>query len=302
MAAYVGKVRVGPGDPVRVMAVLNLSPESFYSGSVVSPDKAVERAFELAEGGADIIDVGAMSTAPYRDAWVPPEKEAERLLPALKELAATLDVPITVDTYRPAIAEKALRLGAAGINDVTGLKLYPETCRVVRDHGASIVLMARERAPRPGVDPVARVVDALRESLYIALSCGVDEDRIVVDPGIGFPVLPPGDIPHTVTGEHRHGDPEWPWWRWDTYIIANLRRLGVLGRPILVGVSRKSFVRRIVGVPSPEEALHGSIAAEAIAVLMGAHAVRTHNPRETLQAVRMAEAVRGFTSVDHPLP
>ncbi|MCU7787462.1 dihydropteroate synthase [Pyrobaculum sp. 3827-6] len=290
--AVLGGVAVGDGEPIRIMAVLNLSPESFYKGSVALADP-VERAAEL-EKHSDILDVGAMSTAPYLETWIPPEKELERLRAVLPDLVAAVKIPISVDTFRPKVAEYALKTGAAIVNDVTGGKLYPEMCRVVADYGASVVLVARETQPRAGLDPVKRVVEALRKSVERFEKCGVESERIVVDPGIGFPLLPPRDEPHVVRGEYRHGDPEWPWWKWDLHIIANLHALRELGRPILVGVSRKSFLRRITGVERAEEVLPASLAAETVAALNGAHVIRTHNPLETRQAVKVAEALRSI--------
>ncbi|WP_238136273.1 dihydropteroate synthase [Thermoproteus sp. CP80] len=290
--AYLGKLPIGSGHPVRIMGVINASPESFYAGSIADvPERAVELA-DSWRGFVDLIDVGGMSTAPYKDTWVPAEEELRRVVPVVKALAQHVDVPISVDTYRPKVAEEALRAGASIVNDVTGLKLYPEMCKVVRDYGASLVLMAREREPRPGADPVDRLISALRESVEIALRCGVDPERIVVDPGIGFPTLPPADAPYVMAGEYRHGDPQWPWWKWDLYVIKNLEKIGELGRPVLVGVSRKSFIRRILGAKTPDEVLPGSLAAEALAVAHGANAIRTHNPKESRQAVKIAEALR----------
>ena len=290
--AYLGKLPIGSGHPVRIMGVINASPESFYAGSIVDvPERAVELA-DSWRGFVDLIDVGGMSTAPYKDTWVPAEEELRRVVPVVKALAQHVDIPISVDTYRPKVAEEALRAGASIVNDVTGLKLYPEMCKVVRDYGASLVLMAREREPRPGADPVDRLISALRESVEIALRCGVDPERIVVDPGIGFPTLPPADAPYVIAGEYRHGDPQWPWWKWDLYVIKNLEKIRELGRPVLVGVSRKSFIRRILGARTPDEVLPGSLAAEALAVAHGADAIRTHNPKESRQAVKIAEALR----------
>jgi len=290
--AYLGKLPIGSGHPVRIMGVINASPESFYAGSIADvPERAVELA-DSWRGFVDLIDVGGMSTAPYKDTWVPAEEELRRVVPVVKALAQHVDIPISVDTYRPKVAEEALRAGASIVNDVTGLKLYPEMCKVVRDYGASLVLMAREREPRPGADPVDKLISALRESVEIALRCGVDPERIVVDPGIGFPTLPPADAPYVMAGEYRHGDPQWPWWKWDLYVIKNLEKIGELGRPVLVGVSRKSFIRRILGARTPDEVLPGSLAAEALAVAHGADAIRTHNPKESRQAVKIAEALR----------
>lgn len=290
--AKLGWVDVGDGYPTRIMAVLNLSPESFYKGSVAVGD-AVERALEL-EKHADILDVGAMSTAPYLETWIPPEKELERIRAVLPEIIKNVKVPVSVDTYRPRVAEYALKIGASVINDVTGGKLYPEMCRIVADHGASVVLMAREKEPNRGLQPIDRVMNALKESIDHFEKCGVEPNKIVIDPGIGFPLLPPRDEPYVVRGEFRHGDENWPWWKWDLHILTNLQRLKALGKPILVGVSRKSFLRRVTGVERPEEVLPASVAAEAIAVLNGANVIRTHNPQETKQATRLAEAIRSI--------
>jgi dihydropteroate synthase len=290
--AKLGWVDVGDGYPTRIMAVLNLSPESFYKASVAVGD-AVERALEL-EKHADILDVGAMSTAPYLETWIPPEKELERIRAVLPEIIKNVKVPVSVDTYRPRVAEYALKIGASVINDVTGGKLYPEMCRIVADHGASVVLMAREKEPNRGLQPIDRVMNALKESIDHFEKCGVEPNKIVIDPGIGFPLLPPRDEPYVVRGEYRHGDENWPWWKWDLHILTNLQRLKALGKPILVGVSRKSFLRRVTGVERPEEVLPASVAAEAIAVLNGANVIRTHNPQETKQAARLAEAIRSI--------
>jgi dihydropteroate synthase len=162
----------------------------------------------------------------------------------------------------------------------------------VADHGASVILVAREKEPNRGLQPIDRVINALKESIDHFEKCGVEPNKIVIDPGIGFPLLPPRDEPYVVRGEYRHGDENWPWWKWDLHILANLQRLKTLGKPILVGVSRKSFLRRVTGVERPEEVLPASVAAEAMAVLNGANVIRTHNPQETKQAVRLAEAIR----------
>jgi dihydropteroate synthase len=290
--AKLGWVDVGDGYPTRIMAVLNLSPESFYKASV-AVDNAVDRALEL-EKHADILDVGAMSTAPYLDAWIPPEKELERIRATLPEIVKNVKAPVSVDTYRPQVAEYALKVGASIVNDVTGGKLYPEMCNIVADHGASVILVAREKEPNRGLQPIDRVMNALKESIDHFEKCGVEPNKIVIDPGIGFPLLPPRDEPYVVRGEYRHGDENWPWWKWDLHILINLQRLKTLGKPILVGVSRKSFLRRVTGVERPEEVLPASVAAEAIAVLNGANVIRTHNPQETKQAVRLAEAIRSI--------
>lgn len=290
--AYLGNIEVGDGCPVRVMAVLNLSPESFYVDSVArTPAETIEKAVQLAQY-ADIIDVGAMSTAPYKWAWIPQDEELKRIQAVLPALAKEVNKPISIDSYRPKVVEYALKVGASIVNDVSGLKLYPELGWIAADYGVSMVIMARERTPRPGIDPVARVIGALGDSIKYAVECGVDPRKIVVDPGIGFPTLPSKDEPYVIEGEYRHGDINWPWWRWDLHIIENLPKLKVLGRPVLVGVSRKSFLRRITGAGTPDVVLPASLAAEALAVYLGADVVRTHNPAETCQAVMVAHQLR----------
>ncbi len=291
MISHIADIKIGDGYPPRVVAVLNLSPESFYKGSV-AVDNALDKALDL-EKYADVVDVGAMSTAPYIDSWISPEKELERLAAVLPELVKNLERPISVDTYRPHVAEYALKTGAAAVNDVTGGKLYPEMCKVVREYDASVILVARERQPTQGT-PIERVINALRESVQHFENCGVEPHKIIIDPGVGFPTLPPSDEPYVVKGEYRHGHEKWPWWKWDMYILAKLEMLKTLNKPILVGVSRKSFLRKIVNVKNPEEVLPASLAAETIAVLHGAHAIRTHNPRETRQAIEIAHAARHF--------
>ena len=289
--AYLGNVALGDGYPVRIIGVVNLSPESFYQGSVAhSVEEAVERAASLVEEGADIIDVGAMSTAPYKNAWIPPEEEERRLIPVVKRLAETLTVPISVDTYRPGVAVKALEAGASIINDVTGLGLYPELANVAARYGASMILCARLRKPNRG-DPVENLLEAASESLAIAIRRGVDPVRIALDPCIGFPILPPRDEPLVASGPYRHGDEKWSWVDWDLYVLSNLSRFKSLNRPVVIGVSRKSFLRRLAGVESPDEILPASVSAESLAVFLGANGVRTHNPRDTRQAVRIAESL-----------
>jgi len=291
MRAKLGPVEIGEGLPIRIMYAINASPESFYGGSVVkSAEEAVERALSVKEH-VDVVDVGGMSTAPYKETWITPEEEERRVVPIVRALSDAGFV-VSVDTFRPRVAEAALRAGASIVNDISGLKLYPELCKVAREYDAGIILMARERGARIGVDPVERLAEAMRESLSTALKCGIDEEKIALDPGIGFPLLPARDEPYLIRDEYRHGDPEWPWWKWDSYVLANLRKLKM--RPLVVGVSRKSFIRRIVGEGDPEKVLPGSLAAEAIAALFGADMIRTHNPKETEQAAKLAKAIREF--------
>jgi dihydropteroate synthase len=269
MKAELGGVKVGDGCEVAIIGVLNLSPESFYPGSVVrGPAQAVRRAKRMLEQGADIIDIGAASTAPN----VRPisfEMERRRIFPIIKILAKKIDAPLSVDTQRAAIAEEALEIGARIINDVSGLKSDPRMAKVLAESKCSAILMAAREKPGDA-RTIAEIRRALEDSLEICRRNKIDLQKIVIDPGVGF---------------GKGGD-------YDVRILANLRSLKDLGRPICVAVSRKAFIGRILGLRDPADRLAGSLAATAVAVLNGADVVRTHDVGETLRAVRVAEAMR----------
>lgn len=268
-SADLAGIRVGEGNPVVIVGVLNTSPDSFYAGSVVkSPTEAVKRARRMLDEGAGIIDVGAMSTAPGVKP-IPVSLERRKLLPMVEALVRKLDSPISIDTQRAEIAEAALKAGAHIINDVSGLKADPEMARVLADFGCSAVLMAARQKPGD-VRTIEGIKRELGKSLRMCERHDIDLKKIIIDPGIGF-------------GKGAE---------WDLYILANLRRLAALERPICVAVSRKGFIGKVLDLPDPVDRLWGSLAATAIAVLNGADVIRTHDPEETLHAVRLAEAVR----------
>jgi dihydropteroate synthase len=286
--ARLGPVLVGDGSPVRIMAAINVSPESFYKGSVAdTADEVASRVRKAVEEGAELIDIGGASTAPYLKGGVPEEVERSRVVAAVRaavEATAGGKTGISVDTVRASVAEAALKRGASVVNDVSGLKGDPAMSRVVRERGASLLAMAHS-AGNSSMRPIPLVSRSLRQTLRIAEKAGIDERLIVLDPGIGFF----RDGPGSATSSQQR---TMPWYEWDCEVIANLRRLEALGRPIGVGLSRKSFLGKILGLETPEERLVGSLAATAIAVTNGAQLVRTHDVRETLQAVRAAEAVK----------
>ncbi len=313
--ADVAGVEVGTGLPVVVMGVVNVSPESFHPGSVYQGDEAIVRAaLGMVEAGAALIDVGGRSTAPYLATAISESEEADRLGHAVELLAAKLPVPISADTPRPGPARVALEAGARVINDVSTLR-DPDLARLVASHSAGLILMASpepgERTGAPGVrrprgvrrrsvrgdhtarrarrgrsetdrrtagapvrspSPVAVVRTMLAGGLRRASAAGIPLRRIVVDPGIGF-----------------FRDASMPWHEWDARVIAGLGALRDLGRPIAVGVSRKSFIGAILGQSDTQDRLAGSLAATAIAVANGAAVVRTHDVAETRDAVRVAE-------------
>jgi len=274
--ATLAGVAVGGDAPVVVIGALNVSPESFYSGSVHSrPDDLLTAALAMVEAGAAIIDVGARSTAPYRATALPLDVERARLVHAVEALAAKLPVPVSADTTSATVAEAALERGARIVNDVSGLG-DPAMARVVERHGASLLLMAHPGSaatPRSG-EPVAIVRATLSAALDRARAAGIPDARVALDPGIGF-----------------FRDEAWPWPAWDLHVLANLAALHEIGRPLAVGVSRKSFIGAVTGRAEPAERLAGSLAAAVMAVSRGAAAIRTHDVAETIDAVRMAERV-----------
>jgi dihydropteroate synthase len=268
-------VLLGDGQPVAIMGVINVSPESFHPGSVYHGDDALRKAaVAMVEAGAALIDVGARSTAPYRATEIAEGEETDRLAHAVRALARELSVPVSADTTRPAVARAALDAGARVVNDVSGLA-EPVLARVAAERDAGLVVMA---APGPGRrldEPVASVTRILREALATARAAGVADARMVLDPGIGF-----------------FRDAGMPWHAWDVAVLAGLPALARLGRPLCVGVSRKSFIGALTGRDDPAARLPGSLAAAAAAVLGGAALIRTHDVAETRDAVRVAEHLR----------
>ena len=274
--AIVAGVSVGDGLDVAVVGALNVSPESFYSGSVaVDADRLLQAAEAMARAGAAWLDVGAMSTAPYLEARIPETLEADRLHWAVGLLTTKLDLPVSADVSRVGPARAALEAGARMINDVTGLAGDPALARLTAEAGVALVLMAGPTVAPIAGEPVATVHAGLERSLAIARAAGIPDERILVDPGIGF---------------FRGHGVSWP--DWDCRVLAGLPALRDLGRPLYVGVSRKSFIGAVAGVADPADRLPGSLAATAAAVLGGAQVIRAHDVAETVQAVRVAQAVR----------
>ncbi|HYD48020.1 MAG TPA: dihydropteroate synthase [Terriglobales bacterium] len=273
--ANLAGVEVGDGFPVRIVGALNVSPESFFSGSVARDVRALQKNAErMLTEGADILDLGAMSTAPYVDGEISESEEIERMARAVKALRRVGEMPISIDTQRSQVASAALAEGANIINDVSGLYADPEMAKVAQS-AQGLILMARERGPSAG-EPIVTAGSLLRQSLRRARAAQINMAGIVLDPGIGF---------------YQRG-PQ-PWYEVDCALLRTLSRLRRLGRPLLIGASRKSFIGRMTGRKAPADRLFGSIACAAIAVFNGAALVRTHDIAATLDAVKMAAAIRG---------
>ncbi|MBI3756610.1 MAG: dihydropteroate synthase [Deltaproteobacteria bacterium] len=273
--AQLADLSVGDLAPVRVMAVLNVSPESFYPGSVrIDLAQLAAAARVMASAGADIIDVGAMSTAPYLKTQISEDEETDRLARAVETITTTVALPISADTQRAKPAAAALAAGARIINDVSGLKRDPDMAHLIATSGAGVILMASEVTPASG-EPIQRIQATLQESLRLAAQAQIPADRIVLDPGVGF-----------------FRQPGVSWYDWDCIVLRELAALRTLGFALLIGASRKSFIGKILDQPEAADRLSGSLACAAIAVNNGAHIIRAHDVKETVDTVRMAERLR----------
>ena len=257
------------GRPV-VMGVLNVTPDSFSDGGrFFDPGAALDQARRMVAEGADILDIGAESTRPYGDAVaVPLAEEMRRLEPILPAVVA-LGVPVSIDTIKAKTAAWALAAGATIVNDVWGLQRDPDMAPLVSEQAVPVVLMHNREAADPAIDIMADITAFLSRSLEIAARAGIARERIVLDPGIGFGKTPKQSV----------------------IAIARLGELKSFGLPLLIGASRKRFIDRISSAP-PDRRLGGSLAAHLAAVANGAAIVRTHDVAETVQALRVAAAIR----------
>lgn len=256
-----------------LMGVINLSSESFYEGSYCPPSHVSDAVERMIAEGAHIVDVGGRSTAP-RAPHISVDEELRRVEEALKLLDVDDRVLVSVDTQYAKVARRALELGAHIVNDVSGLLCDFGLADVVSEFGCPIVLMASCTRRGDGLGLAQSLVCAER-TVERALRLGVKRERIILDPAIGR--WTPEKEPHH-----------------DLEVLDGLEHFKQMGFPLLVGVSRKSFIGEVLGVP-PEERLYGSLGATAIAVYKGADIIRTHDVRETLHAVRVAEAIRRRT-------
>ncbi|MDK2972801.1 MAG: dihydropteroate synthase [Candidatus Sumerlaeota bacterium] len=273
-----GALAIGRSRPVRIMAIINASPESFYGGSVAVGSDGVRAAAEqAAEQGADVLDIGAMSTAPYRQTLVSPAEEEDRMGEAVAAARSASGLPLSADTMRASVARVALDAGASVINDVSGFEEDPAMAALAAERGCGVVLMARENAERPRDErqPALLVAERLSQALARADKAGVERNRVVLDPGLGF-------FRNTAR----------PWEEFDLEILRHLETLEVDGHPLLVSASRKSFLKPLLGREKAEDRLAGSLAAAAWCALHGASMLRTHDVAATRDAVRLIEMLR----------
>jgi dihydropteroate synthase len=253
-----------------VMGILNVTPDSFSDGGrFLDPDAAIAHARRMVAEGADIIDVGAESTRPYGTATaVSLDEEVRRLEPVLAAVAG-LGVPVSIDTMKAKVAAVALAAGASIVNDVWGLQRDPGMASVVAQHAVPVILMHNRETADPAIDIMGDIAAFFARSLALAERAGIAHDRIVLDPGIGFGKTPEQSLT----------------------ALARLDRFKTFGLPLLVGASRKRFIDKVSPAP-PDRRLGGSLAAHLLAVAGGARIIRAHDVAETVQAFRIAAAIR----------
>jgi len=259
-------------DP-KIMGIINLSPDSFYPGSrVPSVSTAVRVAERMIEEGADYLDVGAESSRPGAKP-ISEEEELAIIIPVIKQLSQSFAIPISVDTYKPSVAQKALEEGVSIVNNITGLR-FPEMASIIAEYDAGVVVMHMLGSPENMQediqydDCVNEIKQFLEKGIQTAEAAGISSDRIWVDPGIGFGKT----IQHNLK------------------ILGNLESFASLQKPILLGTSRKSFIGKILDLPVAER-LEGSLATAVIGLIKGAKILRVHDVQETYRAVKIASEI-----------
>lgn len=258
------------------MGVVNTTPDSFSDGGLFfDKEKAVKHALKLVEDGADIIDIGGESTRPGAEP-VSASDEIKRTIPVIEAISRQITVPISIDTYKAEVAKAALDAGASIVNDISGLRLDPDMPKIVAQYEVPVIIMHIKGRPRDmQKNPVyealiPEIMDYLRISLRLAANFNISDDKIIIDPGIGF-------------GKTLRHNLE---------IIKNLREFTLLGKPVAIGVSRKAFIGKILGDVPSSERLEGTAAAVAISIFNGANIVRVHDVKEMAKVAKVADAIK----------
>jgi dihydropteroate synthase len=248
------------------MGIVNVSPDSFSGDGLCSLDSAVAQAKRFVEEGADIIDIGGESTSPASQP-VSVEEETARVVPVIEALSRELSVPVSIDTYKSAVARYAVKAGAAIINDVWGLKKSPELTEIAAEAKIPLIITSNQR-DEPCKDIMSGVISDLEDKIRLAENSGVMPENIIIDPGIGF-------------GKTLEQNLE---------IIRRLSELKLLNKPILLGTSRKSLIGKVLDLP-PEQRLEGTAATVAIGIANGADIIRVHDVEQMVRVCRMSDAI-----------
>lgn len=255
------------GKKTYIMGILNITPDSFSDGGKYnSADDAINKAREMIENGADIIDVGGESTRPGFQA-VEPIEEIRRVVPIIERLSCEFDIPISIDTSKSMVAKEALRAGAHIVNDIWGLQADENMASVVAEYGAGIVMM-HNRENKEYTNLMAEIIEFLQRSIKIGQKAGIKTDSMAIDPGIGF----------GKTFEH------------NLQVIRELEQLGALQMPVLLGTSRKGFIGNILDLPV-DDRVEGTGATVAIGIAYGTDIVRVHDVKQMARTARMADAI-----------
>jgi dihydropteroate synthase len=259
-----------------IMGILNVTPDSFSDGGLYfDKSTAVKRAFQMVEEGADIIDIGGESTRPGSEP-ITIEEELMRTIPVIEAISKEAKIPLSIDTYKSEVAKRALDAGASMVNDISGLRFDPKMPEVVSEYKVPVVIMHIRGNPRDmQQNPVyealiPEIMDYLRTGMIIARQAGISEDMIVIDPGIGF----------GKTFDH------------NLQVIHNLHELTLLEKPILIGLSRKAFIGKILGDIPVTERLEGAAAAISISIMNGANIIRAHDVKEIVKVAKVADAIK----------
>lgn len=262
------------GRKTHIMGVLNVTPDSFADGGhFFQREKAVEHGLALARDGADILDVGGESTRPYSKK-VSNDEEIDRVIPVIQALSRELIVPISIDTYKAKVAQEALKAGASIINDISALRLAPDMISIAAEAGVPVILMHMKGDPADMQDSptynnlIPEILDFLKNAIDRAVKGGISKDMIIVDPGIGFGKTFDDNLK----------------------IIKEFKKFRSLQRPIILGTSRKAFIGHILGKEAHERD-DGTMATIAAGVMNGAHIVRVHNVKKTVETVKVIDAI-----------
>jgi dihydropteroate synthase len=263
------------GKQTLLMGVLNVTPDSFSDGGFFFDKKnAISRALRMVEEGADIIDIGGESTRPGSKP-IELEEELRRVIPVIESLEKEVDVPISIDTYKSAVAQRAIEAGAQIINDISGLHFDPSLAQVAAREDSPLILMHIRGTPETMQKDVhysslfSEIIRYLKDSIFAAESAGLDPEQIIIDPGIGFGKTVEDNL----------------------LILKHLYEFRILGKPILLGTSRKSFIGKILNA-EVENRLEGTLSSLAIGVFNGAHIIRSHDVLQAKKAIAVADAVR----------
>jgi dihydropteroate synthase len=258
------------------MGVLNVTPDSFSdAGLYFDKSKAIERGIRMVEEGADIIDIGGESTRPGSE-QIAIEEELKRTIPVIEALAREIRIPISIDTYKSEIARRALDLGASMVNDISGLRFDPKMPEVVSQYDVPVVIMHIKGTPRdmqqnPQYEAlIPEIMDYLRAGITIARKAGIPDDKIVIDPGIGFGKTCEDNLK----------------------IIHHLHEFTFFKKPILIGPSRKAFIGKILGDVPVTDRLEGTAAAVSVSIVNGANIIRVHDVKEMVKVSKVADAIK----------